>query len=153
MGAPWWRSHSHMGKKTGAEKGVVYFVSGKLQACPNYVLHLHPVDCTVVATQWEGNDMSKSWIELSNGASSPEYWILTPSNAPCPSKMLTAEAGTLRGTDFFRSPLTQWKIPGRDASPWPHRSSFLLLPLPPLKRKAFRIHHNAVTVPGNKSCS
>ena len=112
----------------GAEKGVVYFVSGKLQACPNYALHLHPVDCSVVATQWEGNDMSKSWIELSNGASSPEYWILTPSNAPCPSKMLTAEAGTLRGTDFFRSPLTQWKIPGRDASPWPHRSSFLLLP-------------------------
>lgn len=112
----------------GAEKGVIYFVSGKLQACPNYALHLHPFDCKVVATQWTGNDISKSWIELSNGASSPEYWILTPSNAPCPSKMLTAEAGSLRGIDFFRSPLTQWKIPGRDASPWPHRSSFLLLP-------------------------
>lgn len=112
----------------GAEKGVIYFVSGKLQACPNYALHLHPFDCKVVATQWTGNDISKSWIELSNGASSPEYWILTPSNAPCPSKMLTPEAGSLRGIDFFRSPLTQWKIPGRDASPWPHRSSFLLLP-------------------------
>eukprot|EP00438_Fugacium_kawagutii_P001046 Skav214390 [mRNA] locus=scaffold333:126367:129357:- [translate_table: standard] len=107
---------------------MVYFVSGKLQACPNYALHLHPLDCRVVATQWNGDDMSKSWIELSNDATSPEYWILTPTNAPCPSKMLTAEAGTLRGTDFFRSPLTQWKIPGRDASPWPHRSSFLLLP-------------------------
>ena len=126
---PVWGRHgrdlTHTWEKIpGSDRSEVYFVSGSLHACPNYVLHLHPLDCSVVATPWMGSDPTKSWIELPNGT---ESWLLTPSSSPCPSRMLTAEAGTLRSTDFFRSPLT-WKVLPRDASPWPHRSSFMILP-------------------------
>ena len=131
---PVWGQHggdlTHTWERLPAgEKNFFYFVSGKLQACPNFVLHLHPADCTVVASPWaEGTDnVGKVWIQVPS-ESGQYHWLSTPSDSPCPYKMLAAEAGTLRSKDFFRSPLAQWKILQRDASPWPHRSSFLLLP-------------------------
>ncbi|CAE7774243.1 unnamed protein product [Symbiodinium necroappetens] len=131
---PVWGQHggdlTHTWERIPAgEKDFYYYVSGKLQACPNYVLHLDTVSCAVVASPWTGSggNIAKQWIQLSDDAGS-YHWLLSPSGSPCPHKMLAAEAGTLRPKDFFRSPLAQWKIVQRDSAPWPHRSSLLLLP-------------------------
>ena len=128
---PVWGQHggdlTHTWERIPAgEKDFFYYVSGKLQACSNYVLHLHPIECSVIASPWTGSDIAQVWVQLSDEAGQYE-WLLTPSGSPCPHKMLAAEAGTLRSKDFFRSPLAQWRVLPRDASPWPHRSSLLLV--------------------------
>eukprot|EP00930_Biecheleria_cincta_P035475 TRINITY_DN24396_c0_g2_i1.p1 TRINITY_DN24396_c0_g2~~TRINITY_DN24396_c0_g2_i1.p1 ORF type:complete len:4398 (+),score=706.18 TRINITY_DN24396_c0_g2_i1:1156-13194(+) len=141
---PTWGTHArtlqHTWRRISAgEDGLYYLVSGDLQACAGYMLHFNTLDCSVVASPWNQTlatlvDLSKAWIMMETGVGQlgndelGENWVLSLPGTACSRKMLTAEAGTLRGVDFFRTDRATWRITSRVSVPWPHRSSLLLLP-------------------------
>ncbi|CAK0817984.1 unnamed protein product, partial [Prorocentrum cordatum] len=102
-----------------------WIVSGSLSACPGQMLYLDGAGCSPVLKPFDGSTSAR-WM-LVSANSTTQGWITSTSDSACPSMMLALEAYRLRSDHFVRAPMGLWSVLPLDTTPWPHRSSVLLV--------------------------